>query len=64
MGGGGRGATPTCMGPRQCLVPRPHYCARPASFKCGQGGPIVSDTSPKCNDREGLRRRRTGTRQG
>ena len=26
--------------------------------------PFVSDTSPKCIDREGLERRRTGTRQG
>ena len=25
---------------------------------------VVSDTSPKCIDREGLGRRRTGTRQG
>lgn len=48
----------------QGLVPGPHHFARPASFKCGQGEPIVSDTSPKCNDREGLRSRRTGTRQG
>ena len=50
---------------RQCLVPRPHYCARPARFESrGPSEPIVSDTSPKSIDREGLRRRRTGTRQG
>ena len=28
-----------------------------------ESGPFVSDTSPKCIDREGLKRRRTGTRQ-
>ena len=37
-----------------CLVPRPHYYARPMRF--GSRG-------PKCIDREGLERRRTGTRQ-
>ena len=30
----------------------------------GVSRPFVSDTSPKCIDREGLKRRRTGTRQG
>ena len=47
-----------------CLVPRPHYYARPMRF--GSRGPAVrlSDTSPKFIDREGLERRRTGTRQG
>ena len=29
----------------------------------GVSRPFVSDTSPKCIDREGLKRRRTGTRQ-
>ena len=47
---------------RTCLVPRPHYYARPMRF--GSRDPFVSDTSPKCIDREGLKRRRTGTRQG
>ena len=27
-------------------------------------GHVVRDTSPKCTDREGLKRRRTGTRLG
>ena len=47
-----------------CLVTRPHYYARPMRF--GSRGPrkFFSDTSPKCIDREGLGRRRTGTRQG
>ena len=46
---------------RSCLVPRPHYHARPMPF--GSRGPrkFVSDTSPKCIDREGLKKRRTGT---
>ena len=50
-----------------CLVPRPHYSARPKRF--GSRGPIenvsrpfASDTSPKWIDREGLGKRRTGTR--
>ena len=43
------------------LVLRPHHSARPLRF--GSRGPFVSDTSPKCIDREGLRRRSTGTRQ-
>ena len=38
------------------LVSRPHNCARPMLF--GSRGsrefPFVSDTSPKCNDQEGL----------
>ena len=49
-----------------------HYSARPIRF--GSRGPsqvlrefisrpFVSDTSPKCIDREGLGRCRTGTRQ-
>ena len=29
----------------------------------GVSRPFVSDTLPKCIDREGLKRRRTGTRQ-
>ena len=47
-----------------CLVPRPHYYARPMRF--GSRGPrkFVSDTSPKCIDREGLKRRRTGLGKG
>ena len=47
-----------------CLVPRPHYCARPIRF--GSSGPsefTSSDTSPNCIDREGLGRRCTW-RQG
>ena len=52
------------------LVPRSHYSARPKRF--GSPGasedvsiyrPFTSDTSPKQIDREGLRKRRTGTRQ-
>ena len=51
---------------KPCIVPRNHYCARPMRF--GSRGPSESrpfsfDTSPKCIDREGLRRPRTGTRQ-
>ena len=49
---------------RTCLVPRPHYCARPMRF--GSRGPsefFVSGTSRKCIDREGPERRRIGTRQ-
>ena len=49
------------------VVPRPHYYARPMRFGSRGPGkfsrPFVSDTSPKCIDREGLERRRTGTRQ-
>ena len=53
-----------------CLVPRPHYYARPIvsghvvreSFR-GVSRPFVSDTSPRCIDREGLERRRKETRQ-
>ena len=51
-----------------CLVPRPHYFALPKRF--GSRGPsenvsrpFASDTSPKWIDREGLGKRRTGTRQ-
>ena len=51
-----------------CLVPRPHYSARPKRF--GSRGlsesvsrPYFSDTSPKWIDREGLGRRRVGTSQ-
>ena len=40
-----------------CLVPRHHYSPRHA-FRVT----FVSDMSPKCIDREGLGRRRTGTR--
>ena len=43
------------------LAPRPQYYARPMHF--GSRGPFVSETSPKCIDREGLERRRTRTRQ-
>ena len=50
-----------------CLVPRPHYFALPKRF--GSRGPsenvsrpFASDTSPKWIDREGLGKRRTGTR--
>ena len=43
-----------------CLVPRPLYSARTKRF--GSRSPIVN-TSPKWIDREGLRERRTGTRQ-
>ena len=42
------------------LVPRPHYSARTKRF--GSRGPSVN-TSPKGIDREGLGKRRTGTRQ-
>ena len=45
---------------KACLVPRPHYCARPMRF--GSRGP--KNFSPKCIDWEGLGRRRTGTRLG
>ena len=48
-----------------CLVPSPLYCARPMQF--GWRGPsefFVSDNSPKCIEREGLERHRTGTREG
>ena len=48
-----------------CLVPRPHYSARPMRFGSRDASEkvFVSDTSPKCIDRESLERRRTGTRQ-
>ena len=36
-----------------------HYSAQPMSL--ASRGPFVSDTSPKCIDREGQGRRRTGT---
>ena len=44
-----------------CLFPRPHYSAWPIRF--GSRGPSEpsSDTSPKCINREGLGKRRTGT---
>ena len=52
-----------------CLVPRPHFSSRPKRF--GSRGPcenvsrpFASDKSPKRIDREGLGKRRTGTRQG
>ena len=48
-----------CVHP--CLVPWPHYYAWPMHF--GSCGPFLSDTSPKCIDREGLERCRTGTRR-
>ena len=54
---------------KRCLVPRPHFSSRPKRF--GSRGPcenvsrpFASDTSPKRIDREGLGKRRTGTRQG
>ena len=40
--------------PTACLVPRPHYCARPMHF--GSRGP--KNVTEKCVDREGLERRR------
>ena len=43
------------------LVPRPHHSARPLRFR--SRGPFVSDTSPKCIDREDLGRRRTANRK-
>ena len=50
----------------RCLVLRPHYSARPMRF--GSRDPseflFVSDTSPKCLDREVLGGRRKGARQG
>ena len=51
-----------------CLVPRPYYSTRPKRFgSCGLienvHWPFASDTSPKWIDREGLWKRRTGTRQ-
>ena len=51
-----------------CLVPRPYYSTRPKRFgSCGPienvRWPFASDTSPKWIDREGLWKRRTGTRQ-
>ena len=56
----------TSIGP--CLVPRPHFSSRLKRF--GTRGPwsvvshpFASDTSPKRIDREGLGKRRTGTRQ-
>ena len=54
----GRGGTGT-----GCLVPKPHYYARPMRF--GSRGPAVRlGYVTECIDREGLERRRTGTRQG
>ena len=41
-----------------CIVARLHYSTRPMRF--GSRGPFVSDTSPKCIDRENLGRRPTG----
>ena len=49
---------------RHCLVPRSNYSKR--SMRFGSRSPsesFVSDTSPKCIDREGRGRRRTGIRQ-
>ena len=44
------------------LFKNAHACALRDCL--GVSRPFVSDTSPKCIDREGLKRRRTGTRQG
>ena len=46
-----------------CLVPRRHYSA--SSIRNGSCGPSEpsSETSPKCINREGLGKRRTGTRK-
>ena len=46
-----------------CLVPRRHYSAW--SIRNGSRGPREppSETSPKCINREGLGKRRTGTRK-
>ena len=47
-----------------CLVPRPHFTSRPKRFGSPWSMvPFASDTSPKRIDREGLGKRRTGTRQ-
>ena len=43
------------------LFKNAHACALRDCL--GVSRPFVSDTSPKCIDREGLKRRRTGTRQ-
>ena len=56
---------------KPCLVPRPHYYSPSDAFRVtwsekvfdGVSRPFVSDTSSKCIDREGLERRRIGTRQ-
>ena len=50
------------------LVPRPHFSSRPKRFRSRDPcenvpRPFVSDTSLKRIDREGLGKRRTGTRQ-
>ena len=46
----------------RCLVPRPHYSARPMRF--GSRGPGASwDTPPKCLDREGLEDSTVAVRQ-
>ena len=44
------------------LFKNAHACALRDCL--GVSRPFVSDTSPKCIDREGLKRRRAGTRQG
>ena len=45
---------------RVCLVPRPQFILGVAdAFRVT----VVSDTSPKCIDKEDLGRHRTGTRQ-
>ena len=51
-------------GRTSCLVSRPHYSTAYGSrVTCSERVFFVSDTSPKCIDREGLKRRGSGTRQ-
>ena len=44
-----------------CLVPRPHYSAWLIRFGLRDPSEPSSETSPKCINREGLGKRRTGT---
>ena len=46
-----------------CLVPRPRFSSRPKRFESRGLCENASDTSTKRIDREGLGKRRTGTRQ-
>ena len=46
-----------------CLVPRPRFSSRPKRFGSRGLCENASDTSTKRIDREGLGKRRTGTRQ-
>ena len=53
-----------CHAPLPCLVPRPHFSSRPKRF--GSRGPcenVPRIRHRKRIDREGLAKRRTGTRQ-